>query len=223
MTRQSLPVLARAVLCRPRPHGAKHAPRLDASAACCCRRCRAVERARGEALGISCSAPMLLQFIVKPARSQGSAFGWHRDSDWCRQRLAQRHGYVSVWCALDDTTGENGALWVLPGSHGAAGPARPKAAGGRAEGGAGSGYVGSSETGPGGGAGGEPSAGAGHEGAVPLHVKAGTAVVMADTLLHCSGPNSSRHDRHAWMPQFSCGPLLWREGGAPVAFAAEYT
>lgn len=59
-------------------------------------------------------------------------------------------------------------------------------------------------------------------GAVPLYVKAGTAVVMTDTLLHGSGPNLSRHDRRAWMPQFSAGPLLWRDTAAPVAFAAKY-
>ncbi len=59
-------------------------------------------------------------------------------------------------------------------------------------------------------------------GAVPLHVRAGTAVVMCDTLLHGSGPNLSRHDRRAWMPQFSAGPLLWADTGALVGFAAKY-
>ncbi|GLC56350.1 hypothetical protein PLESTB_001095300 [Pleodorina starrii] len=59
------------------------------------------------------------QFIVKPPRSSGrAAFGWHRDSDWCRDRAEYEYGpYVSVWTALDNMTAVNGALAVVAGSH----------------------------------------------------------------------------------------------------------
>ncbi len=170
-------------------------------------------------------APCPPQFIVKPARSRGSAFRWHRDCEWCRAGLAQRHSYLSLWCALDDMAPDNGALWVVPGSHvqgaaqaggaakeGAADPLQPASPGSDAAAPpAASHRVGPQSLAEG---------GASPAGAVPLYVKAGTVVVMADTLLHCSGPNDSRHDRHAWMPQFSSGPLLWREGGEPVGLVA---
>ncbi|KAG2486305.1 hypothetical protein HYH03_015009 [Edaphochlamys debaryana] len=64
--------------------------------------------------------------------------------------------------------------------------------------------------------------------AVHLLVPAGTMVLFADTLLHGSGPNRSRHMRRAWMPQFSCQPITRRGGSesgacggsaAPVALA----
>ncbi|KAK9806521.1 hypothetical protein WJX73_006587 [Symbiochloris irregularis] len=50
-----------------------------------------------------------------------------------------------------------------------------------------------------------------------LSVKAGTAVVMSSHLWHSSGPNTSRHSRRAWMPQFSCSPITAAEG--PVCLA----
>lgn len=54
---------------------------------------------------------------------------------------------------------------------------------------------------------------------VPLEVAAGTAVVMSDVVLHCSGPNRSRHMRRAWMPQFAAGPLTWHADGSCVSLA----
>ncbi|KAG2430346.1 hypothetical protein HYH02_013710 [Chlamydomonas schloesseri] len=59
------------------------------------------------------------QFIIKPPRSTArSAFGWHRDSDWCRGRPEFQYSpYISVWTALDDMEAGNGALAVIPQSH----------------------------------------------------------------------------------------------------------
>lgn len=56
----------------------------------------------------------LSQYIIKPPRSLLSAFTWHRDSDWCRTGDVHYAPYISVWCALDDMTLENGCLWVRP-------------------------------------------------------------------------------------------------------------
>ena len=53
----------------------------------------------------------------------------------------------------------------------------------------------------------------------PLPVKAGTAVVMGDRLMHCSLPNSSHQPRRAWMPQFSLQPILSLSTDCPVTLA----
>ncbi|GLI71116.1 hypothetical protein VaNZ11_016183 [Volvox africanus] len=132
------------------------------------------------------------QFIVKPScSSSAAAFGWHRDSDWCRGRQEYEYSpYVSVWVALDDMTADNGALAVLPGSHVISG---------------------ANWAGDGGSKGRQPPE--------HLFVPAGTAVVFVDTLLHASGPNHSLHMRRAWMAQFSALPILRRIDRQPVALA----
>ncbi|GIM08772.1 hypothetical protein Vretimale_12773 [Volvox reticuliferus] len=132
------------------------------------------------------------QFIVKPPRSSAAAaFGWHRDSDWCRDRQEYEYSpYVSVWTALDDMTADNGALTVLPGSHVASD---------------------ANWCGDGWSKGRQPDE--------YLFVPAGTVVVFLDTLLHASGPNRSQHMRRAWMAQFSALPILRRIDQQPVALA----
>jgi phytanoyl-CoA hydroxylase len=44
----------------------------------------------------------------------GSMTGWHRD---IRYWSFQREDLVSVWFALGEETVDNGALWLVPGSH----------------------------------------------------------------------------------------------------------
>jgi phytanoyl-CoA hydroxylase len=44
----------------------------------------------------------------------GSLTGWHRD---IRYWSFQREDLVSVWLALGEETVDNGALWLVPGSH----------------------------------------------------------------------------------------------------------
>lgn len=58
------------------------------------------------------------QYIVKPANCPHSGFAWHRDSDWCSEDMISNHSsYLSLWCALDDMTPDNGCLqvWSCPG------------------------------------------------------------------------------------------------------------
>ncbi len=52
-----------------------------------------------------------------------------------------------------------------------------------------------------------------------LTVKAGTAIIMSDRLLHCSSANMSKYTRRAWMPQFSKTSILSHTDSAPVSFA----
>lgn len=53
------------------------------------------------------------QYIVKPPKCPQSGFAWHRDSDWCTPDLVCKHTrYLSLWCALDDMTADNGCLQI---------------------------------------------------------------------------------------------------------------
>jgi ectoine hydroxylase-related dioxygenase (phytanoyl-CoA dioxygenase family) len=55
---------------------------------------------------------------------------------------------------------------------------------------------------------------------IPLLVSAGSAVIMTDVVEHASGANRTQYARRAWMPQFSCHPIVWRETPeAPVSLA----
>ncbi|DBA66364.1 TPA: hypothetical protein ACH3X2_002350 [Trebouxia sp. C0005] len=48
------------------------------------------------------------QYIVKPPGCVTSGFAWHQDSDWCMEEAKDCSQYLSLWCALDDTSqGEN--------------------------------------------------------------------------------------------------------------------
>lgn len=52
-----------------------------------------------------------------------------------------------------------------------------------------------------------------------IEIEKGSAVVMSHTLLHCSGPNKTKFQRRAWMPQFSCAPILKKNSDTPVSMA----
>ncbi|DBA66362.1 TPA: hypothetical protein ACH3X2_002350 [Trebouxia sp. C0005] len=52
------------------------------------------------------------QYIVKPPGCVTSGFAWHQDSDWCMEEAKDCSQYLSLWCALDDTSQENGCLQV---------------------------------------------------------------------------------------------------------------
>jgi len=54
------------------------------------------------------------QFVVKaPGESKG-VFPWHQDNGY---NGPQPDNNITVWIALDETTTENGCIWVVPGSH----------------------------------------------------------------------------------------------------------
>lgn len=51
-------------------------------------------------------------------------------------------------------------------------------------------------------------------------LRAGSAVVLHDAVLHASGRNLGSAPRRAWMPQLSAAPVLRGDGsGAPLALA----
>jgi hypothetical protein len=57
--------------------------------------------------------PLPCNFIMKWPGGMGG-FGLHQDLSLVDERF---HRSVEVWVALDDTTDENGQLWMVPGSH----------------------------------------------------------------------------------------------------------
>ena len=154
------------------------------------------------------------QYVVKPPTRGGSAlrsscFDWHQDSQWCRAEEGEEDWecapYLSCWVALDDVNEENGTLRMLPypsaESHAThrerarAYPSRDSLASPLTD---------------------ETIDSVGHL----LTMRAGSVVFFSDVVLHCSGPNLSDAVRRAWMPQFSAGPVLRRDG-RPVSLTAK--
>jgi len=54
------------------------------------------------------------QFVVKPPRENAALFPWHQDNGY---NAPKPDNNVTVWIALDQTTLENGCIWIVPGSH----------------------------------------------------------------------------------------------------------
>jgi ectoine hydroxylase-related dioxygenase (phytanoyl-CoA dioxygenase family) len=134
------------------------------------------------------------QFVVKGAGT-GASFAWHQDSGYVGFDHAP---YVTLWCALDDATLENGCLHVLARSlDDAAGvlPHRWDEAGSEMVG-----YE-------------------GEQAGTALPCKAGTIVVLSSLTLHRSGPNSTGRVRRAYVCQYSAEPILHPDTRLPLHFA----
>ena len=58
------------------------------------------------------------QFVVKPpatgSQSPDAVFPWHQDNGYNAPRPDNN---ITVWIALDQTTLDNGCIWVVPASH----------------------------------------------------------------------------------------------------------
>lgn len=127
-------------------------------------------------------------FVVKWPRT-GLPFAWHQDSGYL---LGNPHKpYLSLWCALDDMTEENGALYVLPYSH------------------TGSRAVVQHEK--------DKSVNdlVGYQGSDPgvaLPVPSGSIIALSSTTFHSSGPNLTDHPRRAFLASYSPEPITDRKG-----------
>ena len=134
------------------------------------------------------------QFVVKSART-GASFGWHQDGGYIP--FAHRP-YLTVWIALDDTTTENGAVFVLP--------RRPEESDqpnkhwwNEAE----KEYVGYDGPDPG----------------IPAEVPAGSVVVFSSLTLHRSSPNTTAKSRRGYVVQYSGEPIIDPSTGKNRLFA----
>ncbi|MEO5916419.1 MAG: phytanoyl-CoA dioxygenase family protein [Luteolibacter sp.] len=128
-------------------------------------------------------------FIVKSSRT-GMPFGWHQDSGYL---MGQPHEpYISLWCALDDATADNGALHVLPwsqtGTREIAPHHKDKASGDLV------GY-------------------AGEDPGIIVPVPRGSIVALSSTLFHRSGHNVTEHPRRAFLVSYSPHPVANSQGG----------
>ncbi len=128
-------------------------------------------------------------FVVKASRT-GMPFGWHQDSGYL---LGIPHEpYVSLWCALDDATAENGALRVLPwsslGSREILPHRKDKASGDLV------GYE-------------------GDDSGIVVPVSRGGIVALSSALFHRSGPNTTGHPRRAFLASYSSHPIANPQGG----------
>lgn len=127
-------------------------------------------------------------FVIKP-RGTGTAFAWHQDSGYL---LATPHRpYVTLWCALDDMTEENGALHVLPFGRGSPNYVLP--------------HFKKKPTN-------DLVGYCGEDPGIPLCVPAGSIVALSSLVLHGSGPNASGSQRRAYLAAYSAEPILTSQG-----------
>ncbi len=126
---------------------------------------------------------------------RGGAFSWHQDSGYVSY---SHRPYLTVWCAIDAASEENGTIYVL--SYSRAGTRervehviRPglndKV-----------GYFGD-----------DPG--------IPVRLPAGGVAVFSSTMFHRSGPNRSSAMRRAFISQYVAEPLYTEDGSAVRWFA----
>ena len=134
------------------------------------------------------------QFVVKGPRT-GSAFGWHQDSGYVG---FDHRPYLSVWISIDDTTADNGPVFVLPRDltkdtsivpHHWSETAKEMV-----------GYEGPEE-------------------GVSAVVPAGSVVVFSSVTLHRSSTTTTDKPRRAYLAQYSGEPLVDPATGKPKTFA----
>ncbi|HJO06610.1 MAG TPA: phytanoyl-CoA dioxygenase family protein [Chloroflexota bacterium] len=116
------------------------------------------------------------QAVTKAARS-GASFAWHQDSGYHPIEPVE---YLTVWIPLEDSTVDNGTIWVLSGSH----------RDGLQE------HILDEQTG-------DKVGYQGDEEGLPVAVPKGSAAVFSSLCLHRSGPNTSAKPRRAYVVQFA--------------------
>ena len=130
------------------------------------------------------------QYVVK-GKQGGMKFSWHQDSGYVG--YPEHKPYLTCWCALDDMSEENGTVHLLPFSrsgirswvqHILEEGSNDKV-----------GYFG---TDPG----------------ITAEVPAGSIVAFTSVNFHSSGANTTDRLRRVYLGQYSCEPLLTREGEA---------
>ena len=130
------------------------------------------------------------QVVVK-APQHGDSFAWHQDSGYIR--FAHRP-YLTLWCALDDSTRDNGTVVIIPRNISKEVSVSPHV---WDEGGANLvGYRGS-ETGE------------------MVEVPAGSIVAFSSVTMHRTGANRTDQPRRALVCQYTAGPLLRPDTGRP--------
>jgi ectoine hydroxylase-related dioxygenase (phytanoyl-CoA dioxygenase family) len=137
------------------------------------------------------------QFVIKCAEV-GMKFAWHQDSGYVGHKHAP---YVSVWCALDDMTEQNGTIYVLPYSR----------AGVRET------VKHTKEEGTN-----DMIGYRGDDRGTPVIVPAGTIVAFSSNLFHRSGANTTDKMRRSYLCQYSPEPIMTKDGSKPWCAAVPF-
>jgi ectoine hydroxylase-related dioxygenase (phytanoyl-CoA dioxygenase family) len=134
------------------------------------------------------------QFVVKGSGT-GASFAWHQDGAY----VGYEHpAYLTVWIAMDDTTEENGCVYLLPRNLDEQPDLDPHEW--QDESNELNGYTGDA---PG----------------TPMECPAGTIVAFSSLTLHRSGPNTTSKPRRAYVCQYTVEPLRDPSTGELKRFA----
>ena len=134
------------------------------------------------------------QFVVKGPKT-GASFAWHQDSAYVG---FAHEPYVTLWMALDDTTVENGAVFILPRDLN-----EDRSIVAHLWDTEGKELVGYSGDHPG----------------EPALVPAGSVVAFSSVTLHRSSANVTDRPRRGFIAQYSSEPILDPKTGKPKTFA----
>lgn len=134
------------------------------------------------------------QFVFKAAGA-GSSFAWHQDSGYVG---FDHPPYLTLWCALDDATLDNGCIHVLPRDL-----ANETEVNAHVWDEAGKELVGYDSDRPG----------------VAVPCEAGSIIAFSSVTLHRSGSNATERPRRAYVCQYSAAPILRPETGVPLNYA----
>jgi len=133
------------------------------------------------------------QWVVKAAGT-GMQFAWHQDSGYIEyeDQAAGHQPYLTCWCALDDVSEENGAVYLLP--HTRAGTRNTVLQHVR-QGGTNDlvGYH-------------------GEEPGIAMTAPAGSIVCFSSHVLHRSGANRTSQTRRVYLAQYSSHPITAGDG-----------
>jgi len=140
-------------------------------------------------------AYLLLDLFVVKSQDGGTPFAWHQDGGYLTGMPHRR--YITLWCALDDMSEANGTLRVLPYARAASRAVVP-----HVKDRASHDLVGYAGDDPG----------------DVVTVAAGSIVVLASDLFHCSGGNQTGAPRRAYVASLTAEPVL-NEHGLPWNFA----
>ncbi|MEM0947337.1 MAG: phytanoyl-CoA dioxygenase family protein [Pseudomonadota bacterium] len=134
------------------------------------------------------------QFVVK-GQGTGASFAWHQDGAYVGY---DHRPYLTVWIALDDTTEQNGCVYILPRDLDKDPGIDP--------------HEWQDETS-------EMNGYTGDDPGLPMICEAGTIVAFSSLTLHRSGPNTTGRPRRAYVCQYSSEPLRDPETGVLKRFA----
>ena len=128
------------------------------------------------------------QYVVKAAE-HGMEFSWHQDAGYITHSKVKP--YLTCWIPLDDTTVENGTVFILPYSRmGHRDVVTHTHEEGTND------MVGYTGDDPG----------------IPVEVKAGTLVAFSSHMFHRSTPNTTEDMRRVYLLQYTAEPIYTPDG-----------